>query len=344
MKTLKIYYYASKYISLARDATLYKELLQGRCELVANPYEADILILHDSPDNPELKGLANRYRHGKKPYVIGYFVWETDELPESYRTSVSFVHEVWTASRYCHQIFRKYHDRVVYVPHVIDRDITCSDEDRAFVKAAISYDSSYIYFLTITKVFDVRKNVRALVNAFLNVSDNMKRARLIVKARAHDPPYCVDGAPIVYWRQDITDAQINALYELSNVYVSAHHSEGWGMPLADAMIFGKPVIATGYSGNLDFMSDENSFLVNFKEDYVSPQDCNNFFKANMKWAHPDQADLEAKLMLVYKNVNEELVARKVQRASEDIKRFDRSTVGIMIQKRLDELTILLKHV
>ena len=44
-------------------------------------------------------------------------------------------------------------------------------------------------------------------------------------------------------------------------YVSLHRSEGFGLTMAEAMYFGRPVIATGYSGNLDFMTEENSYLV-----------------------------------------------------------------------------------
>jgi glycosyltransferase involved in cell wall biosynthesis len=47
-------------------------------------------------------------------------------------------------------------------------------------------------------------------------------------------------------------------------YISLHRSEGFGLTMAEAMYFSKPVIATGYSGNLEFMNEENSFLVSQK--------------------------------------------------------------------------------
>ena len=48
-------------------------------------------------------------------------------------------------------------------------------------------------------------------------------------------------------------------------YVSLHRSEGFGLTLAEAMAYGRPVIATAYSGNLDFMDEHNSYLVPFRE-------------------------------------------------------------------------------
>ena len=59
----------------------------------------------------------------------------------------------------------------------------------------------------------------------------------------------------------LTDDRQIALTALSDCYVSLHRAEGFGLGLAEAMALGRPVIATGYSGNLDFMTDENGYLV-----------------------------------------------------------------------------------
>ena len=52
-------------------------------------------------------------------------------------------------------------------------------------------------------------------------------------------------------------------------YVSLHRSEGFGQTLAETMAIGKPVIATGYSGNLGFMTPDNSYLVDYTMDQRS---------------------------------------------------------------------------
>jgi glycosyltransferase involved in cell wall biosynthesis len=193
----------------------------------------------------------------------------------------------------------------------------------------------------VTRVADPRKNVRAGVDAFISACGKSDRARLIVKGWPSDPPNLHDDSRIIYLRENLTPTQLNALYELGDVYVSPHHSEGWGWPMADAMIFKKPVIATGYSGNIEFMSEENSFLVSFEEDYIRPQDCSEFFQSDMKWAYPDLADLEAKYNLLYKNLNEEWVRKKVERGFDDIKRFNQTATTGLIKKRLDLLKMSL---
>ena len=54
---------------------------------------------------------------------------------------------------------------------------------------------------------------------------------------------------------------LSSLIALCDCYVSLHRAEAFGLPIAQAMWLGKPVIATAYSGNLDYMTPENSYLV-----------------------------------------------------------------------------------
>ena len=49
-----------------------------------------------------------------------------------------------------------------------------------------------------------------------------------------------------------------------DAYVSLHRSEGFGLTMAEAMLLGKPTAATAYSGNLDFMTPDNSFLIDYE--------------------------------------------------------------------------------
>ena len=80
-------------------------------------------------------------------------------------------------------------------------------------------------------------------------------------------------------------ARLGALMGLADAYVSLHRSEGFGLPLAEAMALGKPVIATGWSGNMDFMSAENSLPVPFKLVELE-RDCGPYEKG-ATWAAPD---------------------------------------------------------
>ena len=84
-----------------------------------------------------------------------------------------------------------------------------------------------------------------------------------------------------------------ALMNCCDCYVSLHRSEGLGLGMAETMLMGKPVIATGYSGNLDFMNDGNSYLVKY-ERKASEVDHPPYPKGSV-WAYPDE-DHAAELM------------------------------------------------
>jgi glycosyltransferase involved in cell wall biosynthesis len=84
-----------------------------------------------------------------------------------------------------------------------------------------------------------------------------------------------------------------ALYAGCGAYVSAHHAEGWGLGLSSAMAYGKPVIATAYSGNMQFMNVRNSIPIPYVMAPVSEEMIARIplFTAEMHWAEPDMTAL-----------------------------------------------------
>jgi glycosyltransferase involved in cell wall biosynthesis len=88
-------------------------------------------------------------------------------------------------------------------------------------------------------------------------------------------------------------AEMLKLIASADCYVSLHRSEGFGYTMAEAMYYGVPVIASGYSGNLQYMSAENSFLVPCQEVFVS--NAEGPFQRGSIWGEPD-IDIAAELM------------------------------------------------
>ena len=95
-----------------------------------------------------------------------------------------------------------------------------------------------------------------------------------------------------------------ALISASDCYVSLHRSEGLGIPMAEAMSFGKPVIGTGYSGNMEFMTDSNSLLVKYELKELE-RDYGPYEKGNT-WAEPDIGNAAQLMRWVYENREEAL--------------------------------------
>ena len=103
----------------------------------------------------------------------------------------------------------------------------------------------------------------------------------------------VDRADVLVLDDYLATGEMAALMDVADCYVSLHRSEGFGLTMAESMALGKPVIATGYSGNLDFMDDDTAYLVKWMPGSV-PIGCAPY-RAGARWAEPDLEDA-ARLM------------------------------------------------
>jgi glycosyltransferase involved in cell wall biosynthesis len=112
----------------------------------------------------------------------------------------------------------------------------------------------------------------------LNGSDLRGDLRCVQLAAEADPRITVID-------QHLDETEHQALIALSNCFVSLHRSEGLGLQLAEAMWLGTVVIATRYGGNLDFMNDENSLLVDATP--VAVGDGRGAYPDDAMWADPD---------------------------------------------------------
>jgi glycosyltransferase involved in cell wall biosynthesis len=150
----------------------------------------------------------------------------------------------------------------------------------------------------VTSSFDLnsdidRKNPAGSIKAFLKSFPKPSGATLFLKSingdkhttRLSELQELAQGREdIVFFDGYLDQYQNKGLLELSDIYLSLHRAEGYGLNLADAMARKTAVIATGYSGNLDFMDEASSVLVPFEKVAVT-----NYagIWVNSKWAEPD---------------------------------------------------------
>jgi len=97
----------------------------------------------------------------------------------------------------------------------------------------------------------------------------------------------------------LSEAERNRLTASCDCYVSLHRSEGFGLTMAEAMYLGKPVIATAYSGNMDFMNESNALLVDY--DRVPIGEDAGPYGPDGEWADPDLADAARQLRRVFED-------------------------------------------
>jgi glycosyltransferase involved in cell wall biosynthesis len=329
-----LWYGLQPYPSHYRVGSQYAALLRAQYHFADRIEDADIVVLHIEPHDyrryyADFPGLRNKY-------VISYAVWEASILPEQYRLSLELVQEIWTCSEYCKNIFASANHNTYVVPHVISRKIDFDDSDRSIIDHLIRYQEELSYFLAIGSTRILRKNLDGLIKGFELTKDSAPNARLIIKEYPGDPMLPTHDQRILQLPLNLTDAQINALYSRTTSYISAHHSEGWGLTLSDAFLFQRPVIATGYSGVLEFINSTNSFLVPYSEEAIRSDDIYGLFTENMLWAYPDLQQLAA--YIVEAASNSSIVNEKCARASEACSRFTESSVGRTLTGRIEQIS------
>lgn len=222
---------------------------------------------------------------------IGFWAWELEEFPDRWRAAFARFDELWTHSRFCLDAFAAVSPipvRRLPLPVTVppglggDRDEFGLPDD-AFVVLS-SFD-----FLS----FFERKNPLALVEAFRRALGGRDDALLVLKTansdfapqRLAELERAIAGLPV--WLVDRTFAR-DAMWRLlacCDLFASLHRSEGYGLALLEAMALGKPVLATHYSGNVDFMNPANSLPVGYR--LVPLAEDAGPYRRGALWAEPD---------------------------------------------------------
>jgi len=333
--TTSIAYFSRGYESLARTAADYSRIMQQDYELTRDVSRADLVILHCDPLHyptiyrvfPQLSG----------KYVIGYCVWEADRLPKSYLPGLQLVQEVWTCSRYCYRSFSQHHGMVHVVPHVVDPHRDYSREELEQVDRDISYSDENINFLCSGHMWDTRKNLPDLVSLFERLRKQMPKARLIVKT--FNSSICpTEYSPSVRFVNRLyTRREVAALWSRTHAFISPLHSEGWGLMLSDAMFYGLPTVATGYSGNCDFMNDCNSFLVEYEIKNIKDEHCFRNYTSEMQWAYPRASHLAHQLKRLYEMIdsrNEVEMVRMGEAGRRSVGEYSFDKVDLILRERI----------
>ena len=241
-------------------------------------------------------------------YTVGVWGWEVEEFPAVWAPAADLVDEVWTYSRHAAAAIRSAIDKPVHVvplPVVERRPSRRSRSD-------LGVPDGFV-FLFCFDFFSIpeRKNPLGVIDAFCRAfptpsvpgRGSAPGPQLVVKSINGDKRLSelerlrmrVLDRPDVHIRDGYLDpGDHQALVGACDAYVSLHRAEGFGYTMAEAMLLGKPVIATGYSGNLEFMDERNSYLVDHT--LVAIGEGADPYPAGSRWAEPD-LDRAAELMV-----------------------------------------------
>jgi glycosyltransferase involved in cell wall biosynthesis len=205
-------------------------------------------------------------------YLVGYWAWELARLPEEMHGAFSFYDEVWASTHFAHHAFDIGIRPVTLQPMAVDlpRDFEMLDRDYFRLSS-----KRFLYMFNFDFAsYRSRKNPEAAIQAFrkafpggrepvgmivktINAERYAEEWRRLQEIRAGEQRIDIRNG-------NYTRSEMLNLIRACDCYVSLHRSEGFGRGPAEAMLLERPVIATNYSGNVDFMDVSNSYAVDYE--------------------------------------------------------------------------------
>lgn len=269
-------------------------------------------------------------------YNIGIWAWETPTFPTSWYDRFNLLDEIWVGGSFMANAIAKVSPiPVLVVPHVIEvPEVTPCRSSFGLSSSEVLYLFYFDFHSTPS-----RKNPYGVIEAFRRAFNPDESARLVIKSmNGHHRPdelqrlkEAAHGLRVTFIDETLDGLRRFELLASCDAFVSLHRAEGFGLGLAEAMCLGKPVIATGWSGNMDFMDVSNSFPVRY---HLAPlETADPPYEAGSLWAVPD-LDHAAQMM---REVFDDRVhaARVGALAREHMQEFyNRDEIGRRISERL----------
>ena len=302
-------------------------------------YDVNLVCVNADMTPRFARDMGPEFHEGR--HTIGYWFWEVERFPPRLHTAFDAVDEVWTATDFVADAVRQAGRKPVFTVPV---PIASPRQSPHITRERLGLPDRFVFLFSFDflSVFE-RKNPLALVRAFARAFEPGSGPLLLIKtinghirltdlerlrAEIGDRPdvRLVDG----YY----SAAEKDALVGLCDCYVSLHRSEGLGLTMAEAMAAGRPVIATGYSGNMQFMTAANSFPVEYALTPV-PANCDPY-PQDAVWAEPDP-DHAARLMRGVYEQPQDAAARGRRARAEILERHGVAASAAAIAQRLETI-------
>ena len=236
----------------------------------APPIDADIAISHLNAETALEDHVWMRRMGIRARWHIGYWAWELSDFPEEWLYAFGMYDEIWASTEFARAAFAKRSPKPVrLMPMAVALPSPPPGLDRLSFRLPAD---SFLFFTSFDfRSFSARKNPEAAIRAFCIAFPNGNEAvSLVVKTlHAQDDTAAAErlrdlarvDPRVLLIDRTLGREEITALMAACDAFVSLHRSEGFGRGPAEAMLLGKPVVVTAYSGNLDFCREDNACLV-----------------------------------------------------------------------------------
>jgi len=269
------------------------------------PYDVNIFCLTGFDTANVLLKYGRRIFQGK--YNIGYWPWELPQFPQAWEPAYALVDEIWASTRFAEDSYAMTSPvPVLHMPMHVS-----ISRFKKYDRADYGLPEGEFLFLF---VFDfnsyiARKNPYACIKAFVKAfPKKSEKAGFVFKVMSAD-----EGNP--KWKRFVeacaVDERIHlltgtydrdkalGLFGVCDAYVSLHRSEGFGRTMAEAMLLGKPVVATAYSGNADFIREDTACPVRYGFSRIGEEDYP--FSKGQYWAEPDPDHAAEHMLRLYED-------------------------------------------
>lgn len=271
------------------------------------------------PAQPDEGGCYTTYKKNRDylDYFIGFSMLEVDRIPSSWVSECNEMDEVWVPSQFCADIFESSGvrgEKIQIIPIGVDSARFHPDTDPLIARNGL------FRFISVFQ-WNNRKGWDVLIGAYLRAFLRNDDVELIIRAypdRLKEPSIkdrletelsryglTLDTAPRIRLIEEfVPDRDMPALYTSADCFVLPSRGEGIGLPYLEAMASGLPVIATAWGGHLDFLTEENSYLVHVQE--LRPVDLhhrieNPHYRRGMMWAEPSVEHCAELMQTVFEN-------------------------------------------
>jgi hypothetical protein len=247
----------------------------------------DIRYIHTTFHHYQaLKSSTKPIKISKNSKKIGYFVWESSELHERDVSVLDEFDEIWTASRYCKDIFAQYisDKKIKIIHHPIPAKTFDYIKRQKFTILIMGNVSSNVHRKNLhgnLRVANAVKQKYPDIEIILKTTSVSNAEKRIIKNITKSYQVTIDDSYT-------SNQDLFRLIAECHILLSLHRSEGFGLTIAEAIEMKTVPICTNYSGNLDFMMDQD-LLVDYS---LVPVD-GDFFKGY--WADPDETDAVDKI-------------------------------------------------
>ncbi len=307
--------------------------------LIGTLEDSDFHLFHGIPSQWSRLAFSRRN-------CIGMTVWETDTVPSQWENPLNHTLDVWVPSNFNVDTFSESLESPVFrLPHPMNASyLNGAPKNGIDINGRLGIGKDDFVFYSIFEWQD-RKNPNGTLEAYFEAFRTDEGAVLVIKANpgaAHTAQKVLDDyrrrhdsdARVVLCCEALTDEEIQMLHRRGDCYVSLHYGEGWAYPLFDAASLGTPVVATRFSGPLDYLDTDYPGLVDCDPARVAQPYV--YYNRLMRWAVPRPDAAADRMRWVFDNYDEARVHAKRNR-KRIISEYSAERVGAAAKSRLLDL-------